>query len=173
MSRPSPLRQFIAVGLMLLLPFSVSAVEPYLELKHDDGSAATLDDYAGKGKWLLVMLWASDCPVCNKEMPAITEFYNKHKDKDANVVGIALDAESNPIGVDAFLLKHSPTFDNVSVSLQQLAIGYQSVTGEPLRGTPTFMLYSPDGELAAINPGPMRIEALEAFIAKHSVPEDA
>ena len=162
-------RQFIAqfiVFSLLLLPFSSWAADPYLELKHMDGRAASLDEYAGKGKWLLVMLWASDCHICNRDMPEVTEFYNKHKDKDAIVLGIALDAETNKAGVDEFLKKHAPTFDNVSVPLQQLALGYQTVTGEALRGTPTFMVYAPDGELIAINPGPMKIEALEEFIAK-------
>ncbi len=32
-----------------------------------DGKPLTLGEYITEGKWLVVMLWASDCDVCNEE----------------------------------------------------------------------------------------------------------
>jgi len=33
-----------------------------------NGNIRTVDDYIGKGKWVLVMIWASDCHICNEEV---------------------------------------------------------------------------------------------------------
>ena len=37
---------------------------------------------------MLVNLWATWCPPCKEEMPALESFYNKHKEQGFVVVGI-------------------------------------------------------------------------------------
>jgi len=38
------------------------------ELADFDGNPKAISDYSGKGKWLVVMIWASDCHVCNRRL---------------------------------------------------------------------------------------------------------
>ena len=40
------------------------------------------------------------------------------------------------------------------------------MTEENLRGTPTYLLFSPVGELLGNNPGRLSVEAIESFIAR-------
>lgn len=46
---------------------------------------------AYRGKVVLVDFWASWCPECLKEVPAIREAYGQHRDQGFEVIGISLD----------------------------------------------------------------------------------
>ena len=54
-------------------------------------SVAELANYVGKGKYVLLDFWASWCPDCRKEMPALVELYAAYKDKNFEIVGYSLD----------------------------------------------------------------------------------
>ncbi|KPJ90019.1 MAG: hypothetical protein AMJ53_15115, partial [Gammaproteobacteria bacterium SG8_11] len=62
----------IALAALSLWSFSSTAAE---SLKDFDGQASAIENYAGKGKWLVVMLWASDCHVCNQEVHQYKAFH--------------------------------------------------------------------------------------------------
>ena len=57
-----------------------------------DGSS--FDMQALRGKVVLVDFWASWCPDCIREMPAVRQTYQKYKDKGFAVVGISLDKDA-------------------------------------------------------------------------------
>jgi peroxiredoxin len=59
--------------------------------KDPDGNPVQLSDYVGKGKYVLLDFWASWCPDCRKEMPALVELYNTFKDKNFEIVGYSMD----------------------------------------------------------------------------------
>ena len=60
-----------------------------MELQKLSGERVDLDDYRGGGKWLLVMIWATDCHICHQQKPLISDFHDKHQNSDAEVLGIA------------------------------------------------------------------------------------
>lgn len=60
-----------------------------------DGKEISLSEYAGKGKYVLVDFWASWCPPCRKEMPAIVELYKKYKTKGFEIVGVSIDDKND------------------------------------------------------------------------------
>jgi len=45
---------------------------------------------------------------------------------------------------------------------------YGMLTGASFRGTPTILIYDPDGELRAAQAGAVPVDVIEAYIAKHS-----
>lgn len=50
-----------------------------------------LSDIVGKRELILLDFWASWCSPCIKEIPVLTELYNKYKDKGFEIVGISID----------------------------------------------------------------------------------
>jgi cytochrome c biogenesis protein CcmG/thiol:disulfide interchange protein DsbE len=68
------------------VPVRVNFVSPELTLTDIQGGSHSLADY--RGQVVLVNLWATWCPPCKEEMPALQSFYDKHKDQGFMVVAI-------------------------------------------------------------------------------------
>ena len=68
------------------VPVRVNFAAPELTLTDIQGASHSLADY--RGHVVLVNLWATWCPPCKEEMPALQSFYNKHKDQGFMVVAI-------------------------------------------------------------------------------------
>ena len=136
------------------------------ELEDFNGSPSSLDEHIGNEKWTLVMFWAHDCGICRAEFPAISEFHERREDVD--VIGISIDGDANKQLAEGFLASTQPSFASFITSLTLAAANYRVLTQEDFRGTPTFLLFTPDGELIGNNPGRLGISALEGFIASNS-----
>jgi len=112
------------------------------------------------------MLWTTDCGICQREYPAMSDFHNKHKDNDAKVLGVSLDGYSKIDSITSHIDEMPMSFDNLVGEIGVVAFNYQSATEESLRGTPTFLMFNPQGQLVAHNPGPVSPEILEEFISR-------
>lgn len=152
---------------------AAEAPKPASTLKQLDGKASTIADYAGKGKWLVVMLWASDCMVCNREAPNYEAFYDKHKNKDAVMLGVSLDGHSKIGDAKDFIKRHAIKFPNLIDEPENIARMYQNLTGDDWVGTPTFMVYNPKGELLGAQVGAIPVSMIEDFIKRESASSSA
>lgn len=139
---------------------------PFNDLVDMSGRDATLA--VGQGKWTLVMVWATDCPICQQQKPQISKFHDAYKDLNAEVVGIALDGRDALDAVQSYLDNHVVTFPNYVGELAILSENILRIAEEPLRGTPTYLLFDPKGNIKGINPGPLSEGAIERFIENNS-----
>jgi len=172
MNKSTLTRPLLAVfAAMLLACFAAIAHasdSPFRDLVDTNGELAGEQTAVGKGKWTLVMLWSTDCHICTLQKPEISAFYDKYKSTTVDVFGIALDGARRMDAVKNYLAEHQPTFPNYVGDYQMVALNYQSLTEENLRGTPTYLLFDPNGELKGNNPGPVTPSAIERFIAKNT-----
>lgn len=159
----------LSIVFLLVLTSVAPAGELDRNLKDLQGNPASIEAHVGQGKWLLVMIWATTCSICYQEAPNIAEFHANHKDEDATVLGVALDGHDNLDSVQKFITDRGmQDFPNVIAEMPDFAYRYEVDVGERLFGTPTFLLFSPDGALVANNPGPVRPTAVETFIANNA-----
>src|SRR5215211_5577450 len=68
------------------VPVKVNFSAPELTLMDTQGISRSLADY--RGQVVLVNLWATWCPPCKEEMPALQSFYDKYRGKGFVVIGI-------------------------------------------------------------------------------------
>jgi peroxiredoxin len=68
------------------VPIKVRAPAPELTLSDTQGVAHSLVDY--RGQVVLVNLWATWCPPCKEEMPALQAFYEAHKEDGFVIIAI-------------------------------------------------------------------------------------
>ncbi|MGN0033489.1 MAG: thioredoxin-like domain-containing protein [Candidatus Limimorpha sp.] len=70
--------------------------KPYINFvqKNIDGSNFQLSNLIGKSDLLMVDFWASWCPDCRKENPAVVNAYSKFNKKGFEIVSVSLDNDS-------------------------------------------------------------------------------
>ena len=114
----------------------------------DSPAEVTLKGLDDQGKWTIVNVWSTSCPYCRLEMPDLQDFHDAHKDKDATVLGIAIDFPSfgypNPQTVKDFTLDYFVDFPSLLADADQAS----AIVGEQVTMIPITFFYSPDGELA-------------------------
>jgi len=151
----------VATILLWLLLVPVAQAEG---LQDFNGNPKAISDYSGKGKWLVVMIWASDCRVCNKEAHAYVDFHFVHADDDAQVLGISIDGQANKGEAQKFIERHKLNFPNLIGEPAAVADMFTQLTGAYFAGTPAFLFYDPKGELRAQQLGAVPTELIEDFI---------
>ena len=81
---------------------------PDFSLSTPDGETFTLSDLRGKA--VLVNLWATWCPPCRAEMPAMQKLYDEYKDQGFMVLAINMTYQDNPAAVVPFVQENGLTF---------------------------------------------------------------
>jgi peroxiredoxin len=59
------------------------------------GSAFRLADQ--RGKTVLINFWATWCPPCREEMPALERLYRQHKDQGLVLIAVSIDADAKVV----------------------------------------------------------------------------
>lgn len=142
-----------------LLALTIGLSGPLSAFTFTDSKGKTQALKAYKGKWVLVNFWATWCPPCLEEIPALISLHDARKDKDFVVLGVAMDYQ-NPKQVLQFA-------DSMFITYP-IVLGTPKLAAQvgPVRGLPTTYLYNPEGKLVAHNVGPLTRAEIESFIDK-------
>ena len=129
---------------------------PLIQLQADGTiSEATgcLDDFVGKGQYVLVDFWASWCGPCREETPYVVKAYNDYKEKGLVVLGVAVrDQQPNT----------QKAMTNMGIYYPQLLDPSISLAGEfGVSAIPHLFLFDPDGKI--VQQG-MRGEGIDALL---------
>lgn len=155
----------VTVLLVTSLPWANVVAAPLADF---NGKPAKIEQYTGKGKWTIVMFWASDCLICNKEARDYDAFHMKHKDRDAVMLGVSLDGKANKKAAQGFIKEHDLHFPNLIGEAEDIAVFYHDSTGEHWAGTPTLLFYSPEGKLTVYQAGAVPVPLLEEFLKQQA-----
>ena len=150
--------KFFLAGLVLAAVSTAFAEPVDFALESLDGDEVRLSDF--RGRWVLVNYWATWCPPCLEELPELESFYNRHKDRNAVVLGVNME----DIGLDS--LRGFVEEQFLSYPILRGTAVMSGVLG-PVSGLPTSYLVSPGGEVVAQQMGPVTEEAITTFIANY------
>jgi peroxiredoxin len=95
MRRPHRLRLAVIAALVLasapraLADSTLGQPAPALVIEELSGN--TFDLAAQRGKVTIVNFWATWCPPCRKEMPALDAFYRHYHDRGLEMIGLSAD----------------------------------------------------------------------------------
>ena len=111
-----------------------------LSFETPDGKPLAMSSF--RGKLLLVNFWATWCPPCVEELPLLDYFYQENKDKNVQIVGLAVD---QPSAVRTWL-KTRPL--NFPVGMAGLAGTELSKSlGNSSGGLPFTVVFGPSGQV--------------------------
>ena len=88
------------------IPVKVDLPAPDLNLTTLDGANVSLSAF--RGSVVLVNLWATWCPPCREEMPALQSFYDEHRSN--GFILIAIDQGETSAEVNPFVEEFNLTF---------------------------------------------------------------
>jgi len=88
------------------IPVAVDYPAPELQLNDLGGNPVSLADHLGEV--VLVNNWATWCPPCKAEMPALQAYYEDHRDQGFTI--IAIDAGEPAADVARFVKSYALTF---------------------------------------------------------------
>ncbi len=157
-------RLLIMVWLLMLFSINTQA----MALKTWEGEETSLGQQVSYGKWSVVIFWRHDCEFCKREVPGLSAFHNRNKDSRAQVIGVNIDGYANKALAEGFIAENQPAFPSLIGEIRTVGQSFLQLTEEGLRGTPTYMLFNPEGQLVAIQLGLLDPTAIEDFIVRHS-----
>jgi peroxiredoxin len=127
----------------LVKPSRAKAAEDFTLPALNGGTFSLADQ---RGKMVLVNFWATWCPPCLEEMPAMERLWQKHK--DAGFVLVAVSVDADPKKVVPFVTEHKLTFPIAFDTKMSVAEKYG------VRALPSSFILAKDGMLAALALGP-------------------
>jgi thiol-disulfide isomerase/thioredoxin len=111
-----------------------------------------------RGKRLLVNFWATWCPPCVEELPLLDYFYQENKDKNWQLLGLAVD---QPTSVQTWLKTHRVSFPVGLAGLSGTELSKS--LGNTAGSLPFSVLFDPAGQIVQRKLGKVPPEDLGAW----------
>ena len=125
---------------------------PDFELQTITGESIKLSDLRGQA--VLVNLWATWCPPCRAEMPAIEKIYNEYKDQGLVVLGVNMTYQDSASDIPPFINEYGLTFPILLDETNSVGSAYQ------LRSLPSSFFIDREGIIQEVVIGGPMAEAL-------------
>lgn len=149
-----PMKRTLALALLLAAACGgpASREAPSFSLP-ELGSGRTTELASLRGRPVLLNFWATWCPDCVEELPALEALHKRRAPEGLAVLGINLD--------DAPAKDAPPYLKKLGVTYPQL-IGDKAVTARyAVRGLPVTVLVDAEGRLVRRWTGPVTLESVE------------
>ncbi|AEM78554.1 peroxiredoxin family protein [Thermoanaerobacter wiegelii] len=130
----------------------VGDVAPDFTLKDLDGNTVTLSSL--RGKKVILNFWATTCPYCKIEMPALNQFIKSHKD---DTVLLAIDLGESPSKVKQYLEGKGYEFTVLLDTDLSTIYDYQ------VQFIPMSYFIDKNGVIRAISNGAMTYDEIEEY----------
>jgi cytochrome c biogenesis protein CcmG/thiol:disulfide interchange protein DsbE len=147
--------QALAAGQSKEVGLSVRDTAPDFALKTIDNQWLHLSDL--RGKPVIVNFWATWCPPCREEMPAMQKFYEENK-KDVEILSVHLTSQDQRQKVEPFIKKYGLTFPVVLDEKGKVLKLYNIQT------IPTSYIIDRDGVIRKKVIGPMTYKQMKEMI---------
>jgi len=125
---------------------------PQVELSDLDGKITRLADL--RGQVILLNIWATWCPPCRAEMPAIERVYEEYRQQGFNVLAVNSTAQDEAAQVAPFAAEYGLTFPVLLDESGLVTRSYQ------VKSLPTSFFIGRDGVIREVVIGGPMDEAL-------------
>lgn len=172
----------LSFSLFAILPLMGNAADHTARMMGTDGKPYALNDFIGKGQWVVVNVWATRCPYCREELFALGNFHDQHTlQNGANLANIK-QGKKKPAMVLGLTIQlpdfNLPDLEHVAQFKEDYLIDFplllvdqalaQQVIGKPINMVPLSFFYNPKGQLVYQLKGMATEEMLEAIIDRTS-----
>lgn len=125
---------------------------PDFSLQTPEGKTVTLSELRGQA--VLVNLWATWCPPCRAEMPAIQKLYEEYKDQGFVALAVNMTYQDDPQAIAPFMQENQLSFPILLEETGEMARKYE------LRSLPSSYFINRQGIVQEVVIGGPMSEAL-------------
>ena len=136
------------------IPAQVNYPAPDLSLTDLQGNPVSLSDY--RGQTVLVNNWATWCPPCKEEMPALQAYFKAHL--DSNFTIIAIEAGEPVAEIANFVRQYKLTFPVWTDPTLKATVAFRNP------GLPSSYVIDAQGRVRLAWAGAISREALEKYV---------
>ena len=146
------------LGLLAFLVFNLNhkTAAPPVTFTTIEGKSIRLDEL--KGKIVLVNFWATDCPGCIAEMPALIQTYHDYHAKGLEIVAVAMPYDP-PSQVLNYVKKNALPFLVMHDGLSEVSTSFDEVNL-----TPTTFVIDKEGKIIRKVIGELDFASLHALL---------
>lgn len=175
------LRAFTILTLLLMPSLLFADALDKLDNLFDEYGREASGDHSFKAdgeSWQLLKFWSVDCGICRAQVPVVSDMHTDaqvlghEKDGDSDyrlrVTGISVDDFSREDEVLRYKQRYPSRYPNIQLPLIVVNGWFASVALEQFRGTPTYLLFDPQGNLAAMQTSILKPDSLRNFIARYN-----
>jgi len=135
------------------------AIQHFLSHEWQDPDGKPTNSADWQGKLLVVNFWASWCPPCVEEMPALSRLQTEFKQQNVVFVGIGIDSPSN---IREFLKKTPVTYPIVIGGIDGSNISKEM--GNTQGALPFTVVINPQGKAVSSKLGKISEDELKSII---------
>lgn len=128
------------------------------------GNPSELNNHVGKGKWLVVKVWRSDCGICMSTMHETNSA--QYIIPNTEIIGVSLDGNANV--ANQALRRVRVNFKNLVSNTHEFNRYIKRSTRRNIIGFPTYMIYAPNGKLKAMQTGDVKPSELRRYISRQT-----
>lgn len=136
------------------IPAQVNYPAPELSLTDLEGKPVSLGDY--RGQVVLVNNWATWCPPCKEEMPALQAYYEAHQEQNFTI--IAIEAGQPVPEVADFVRRYGLTFPVWTDPTLKATVAFRNP------GLPSSYVIDASGTVRLAWAGAIDLENLEEYV---------
>lgn len=154
--------RFIIVPIIVFVFITASSSAWAIDLVNtSSGRSERLSGTLDSSGWTLVMLWAHDCIPCERQKPLIEKYYRQNKNRGFSVVGVSTDSKALRAKAISTYQSSKTSFSNFYFEGSNFSDSYKIYTGREFLGTPTYLVYGPNGQLRGTHTGTLNHEMLD------------
>jgi thiol-disulfide isomerase/thioredoxin len=147
-------------GVVTTYPLGHRALAPAVTGTDLYGKPLSLAQF--KGKVVVLNFWASWCPPCRAEAPALQQVSGDTKSLGVQFVGVDI-RENGPSDGRNFVATHGIDYPSFVDQSARIALEFRG-TGIPPETPPSTLVIDRTGHIAARGLGEMRVNQLEALV---------
>lgn len=136
------------------IPMEVNYPSPELSLTDLQGVPVSLEEHLGEV--VLVNNWATWCPPCKAEMPALQTFFDRHNNQDFTIV--AIEAGDPIFEVADFVKQYGLTFHVWPDPTQKATLAFRNP------GLPSSYVIDRSGTVRLAWTGAINLDTLEKYV---------